>query len=169
MKLTRKIIAFLLIVAPILNSCIGDGMTDFQREYFKKKKVGLSENELRLISELQDSGYYDVRIKAPDYIVESLNSFNYVLSMSVSTEPNTNFSNYQKNVLDSLVDHLYTVVMSDGEIVCCNKISIQLKLIDSKKSDKIIKRSILKSDLEKKHNYQVVQLDENTFERIKLK
>lgn len=151
-----------------LYSCIDDGMTDTQKDFYKNYSEGLTKKEIQFISKLQNLGYYDIQIISPNYVVESESSSIYDLRFNCPFNITKNNHDSIQRLSDSISHILYSKVMSDGAIFCSNEIVIHFEIDSSYLGKSEFIRNYSKKSLEHKNKFKIIELSEGNFDRIQL-
>lgn len=153
----------------LLHSCIGDGMTDEQREFYKNLHK-LSFKEKKFKAGLRKLGYKEIKIVAPSYKIDDPNSGDYRLKLECPFDLTLKNKDSIQNITDSLADVLYSKVISDSVLSVCQVVSIKLNV---RKNYTKIKNPFplqyyAKRELEERNGFKVIVVRDGVFKRIKV-
>lgn len=165
---TIKIKALItVLVAIVLHSCIGDGMTDTQREFFANAHKR-SAKEKRFMADLRTSGYKEISIKSPSYKIDDPNSGDYNLKLECPFDFTLKNKDSIQNISDSLADVLYTKVISDSVLYVCQVVSIKLNVRKNytKIKDAFPLQYYAKRELEVRNGFKVIEVRDGVFKRV---
>ena len=166
MKSQTLIIA---LMTTFLYSCIGDGMTDMQSEFYSHTHK-ISNKEQKLMADLEKLGYKEIKITSPSYEIDDKNSAYYFFKLKCPFEQTLNNRDSIRNIADSLADILYSSVISDSVLDVCQVISVSFIVRKSNKNNntKFLSYDFSKKDLEKRNGFKVIEVRDGVFKRIKV-
>ncbi|MBU3661378.1 MAG: hypothetical protein FGM14_16030 [Flavobacteriales bacterium] len=158
------------LIAILLQSCIGDGMSDDQREFYSHTHK-ISVKEKKFMYELEKLGYEKIKITSPSYEIDDKNSAYYFFHLTCPFEQTLNNKDSIRNISDSLADILYSRIISDSVLDVCQVISINLNLRKSNMNanKRFLSYDYNKKKLEIRNGFKVIEVREGVFKRVSVK
>lgn len=171
MKSKQFIIQFatIAVIATLLHSCIGDGMTETEREFYADI-YNISFKEKKFKASLRKLGYKEIKIVSPSYIIDDPNSGDYRLKLECPFDLTFKNKDSIQNIADSLADVLYSKVISDSVLYVCQVVSIKLNVRqnDTKIENAFPLQYYAKRELEERNGFKVIEVRDGVFKRIKV-
>ncbi len=152
----------------ILFSCLGysEARKELQLDYYDGPTT---EKEKEYLNELKLQGFNNIEFAIPVISRTPKYGGHYGLSFKLNKRIDSTNLDSIKRVRDEIADHLYTTIIEDSTLIAINEITINVEVANGyypTGEKPFLFKSFRKDSLARKHNFKVIQLGKDIYERV---